>query len=147
LVAFIEWKIGTAIGKTLTQGIGLVLGIILIFCGITIFLGIPIIMYSSKNKSDGPPLNLPVANFNLNVHKTSETSDGRNTSKGFSKFVGKNYKDILLENDLNEYVDLFEKNKLTDISVISSLTEADLEKLGITIMGDRKLIMRIFARS
>ncbi|MHB9295550.1 hypothetical protein PilKf_01296 [Pillotina sp. SPG140] len=104
-------------------------------------------MYSSKNKSDGPPLNLPVANFNLNVHKTSETSDGRNTSKGFSKFVGKNYKDILLENDLNEYVDLFEKNKLTDISVISSLTEADLEKLGITIMGDRKLIMRIFARS
>ena len=58
-------------------------------------------------------------------------------------FVGKNWKDILIENNLNEYYDLFEKNKLIDLSSISELNENDLEKLGITIMGDRKRINKL----
>jgi hypothetical protein len=147
LVAFIEWKIGTAIGKAVTQGVGLALGIVLIFLGVTIFIAIPIIMYSSKNKSDGKPLNLPAANLNLNLNKTDVSLNGQNETNNLSKFIGKNYKDILQENGLSEYTGLFENNKLTSISIISSLSENDLEKLGVTIMGDRKLILKIFSAS
>jgi hypothetical protein len=60
------------------------------------------------------------------------------------KFIGKNWKDVLMENSLGDYIELFEKNKLTDIEIISELTESDLEKLGITIMGDRKKILKTF---
>ena len=131
------WMVGKLVGKSVSKGTGLILGIILILIGFTLPTGIAVIMYSSKNTSDGSPLNLPAANFNLNLNKSNEASN-RQT-------IQRNYKDILLENGLKEYVDLFEINKLTDISVISMLSEADWEKLGITTMGDRKLIMKIFS--
>ena len=58
-------------------------------------------------------------------------------------FIGKNWNDILIDNHLEEYIDIFEKNKLMDFSLISELNENDLEKLGIEIMGDRKKILKI----
>jgi hypothetical protein len=58
---------------------------------------------------------------------------------------GKNWRDILIDNNLAEYIEIFEKNKLTDLLIISELNEMDLEKLGIDIMGDRKRMLKIFA--
>jgi hypothetical protein len=63
----------------------------------------------------------------------------------FTRFIEKDWKDILLENDLEEYVDIFEKNKLTNLEIIIELTESDLEKLGIMVMGDRKKILKIYS--
>ena len=60
-------------------------------------------------------------------------------------FIGKNWKDILLENKLDEYISTFEKNKLLDFMTISELNENDLEKLEIVIMGDRKKILRLIS--
>jgi hypothetical protein len=59
--------------------------------------------------------------------------------------IGKSWKDIFLENNLGEYIDIFEKNKLTDLNIIMELNESDLEKLGINVMGDRKNILKIFS--
>jgi hypothetical protein len=138
LVVFVEIKIGKAVGSMLSKETGLILGIILIVLGITLFIGIPVIIYSNKKK-DG--LDLPTANININP------TTGKTNENGGSllKFVGKNYKDILLENNLDEYVALFTENKLTDISIISGLTDSDFEKIGVTILGDRKRILKIFS--
>jgi len=61
-----------------------------------------------------------------------------------NKNIGKNYKNILTENNLEKYIELFENNNLTDIMIISELEETDLEKLGIDKMGDRKKILKLF---
>jgi hypothetical protein len=58
-----------------------------------------------------------------------------------------NYKDILIRNGLNEYIELFEKNRLNDIKIIIDLTEDDYEKLGIELMGDRKKLLKIFSKN
>jgi putative Mn2+ efflux pump MntP len=50
LIIFVEIKIGKVIGIRLSKESGLVLGIILIVMGVTLFIGIPIIIYSNKNK-------------------------------------------------------------------------------------------------
>jgi len=50
IVIFVEWQIGKAIGKSLSKETGTVLGVILIFLGISIFIGIPIIIYSRGAK-------------------------------------------------------------------------------------------------
>jgi len=49
LVIFVEIQIGKAIGSRLSKEAGLVLGIVLIVMGVTLFIGIPIIIYSNKN--------------------------------------------------------------------------------------------------
>ena len=48
LLIFIEIKIGKAIGSKLSKENGLILGIILIVLGVTLFIGIPIIINSNK---------------------------------------------------------------------------------------------------
>jgi hypothetical protein len=58
-----------------------------------------------------------------------------------------NMRDLLKYNKLEEYIPIFEKNKLYDIQIIVNLTENDLEKLGITIMGDRKKFMKMFSEN
>jgi hypothetical protein len=113
----LEILIGKLIGKTLSEKSGLVLGIVLIILGVTLFIGIPVIIYSSDKY--------------MYLRK--------------NKFIGKNYIDILTENGLQEYIPLFEKNKLTDINIISELTEDDYQKIGINIMGDRKKILKLFS--
>ena len=77
------------------------------------------------------------------IEKKEIDSTAKNMQK-FIKFIGKNWKDVLLENGLEEYIDVFEKNKLTNLEILSELNENDLEKLGIVIMGDRKRILKIF---
>jgi hypothetical protein len=169
LVILIEWLIGIAIGKAVSKSTGLILGIILILCGVTLFIAIPIIIYSNKNKEE------LFVNLNLNErmiyrditpareyyspivdrqeklleakYEKNEINIDPDKKKRFIKFIGKNWKDVLLENRLEEYIDIFTKNKLTDLEIISELTEYDLEKLGITIMGDRKKILKIFSTS
>ena len=58
-----------------------------------------------------------------------------------------NYKDILIKNGLDEYISLFEDNRLNDLAIIMGLSEDDYEKLGIKIMGDRKRLLKIFSKN
>jgi len=72
-----------------------------------------------------------ISNRNINVFTQSKYSSG----------FGKSYKDILLENNLDKYIKTFEENNLTEYSVLSEINEKDLEKIGISIIGDRKKII------
>jgi hypothetical protein len=54
LLIFVEIKIGKAIGTRLSRESGLILGIILIVLGVTLFIGIPIIIYSNKGRKKCP---------------------------------------------------------------------------------------------
>lgn len=56
------------------------------------------------------------------------------------------YKTILTENGMGEYIVLFEKNKLNELDLIVDLSENDYEKLGIELMGDRKRLLKIFSK-
>jgi hypothetical protein len=53
-------------------------------------------------------------------------------------------REILMNNDLADYVQIFEKHKLLDVKIVSDLTESDLEKIGVSALGDRKKILRLF---
>jgi hypothetical protein len=49
--------------------------------------------------------------------------------------------DILRENNMEEYCEIFERNRIENVGIAISLSEADLENMGITVLGDRiKLI-------
>ncbi|MDR2718024.1 MAG: hypothetical protein LBB89_08175, partial [Treponema sp.] len=50
VISWILWAIGKYIGKRLSNETGLVLGIILIILGVTLYVGIPIIIYSRGAK-------------------------------------------------------------------------------------------------
>ena len=245
-IALIEWIIGKAIGNAVSKGTGLVLGIVLILCGISLIIGIAIIIYSGKNKEElsvnvnlntndqyssigdtnyGRPLfssqyssigdsyyskssrgqiqenkicqrcgksnsggytscpycgsntlvspsayiSSPVLTRNVTPENSIQKPDltdksvveneirvqfinadevEKNDNKTISDndvnyFIGKNWKDILMDNNLVEYIVIFENNKLLDFKIVSELNETDLEKLGITIMGDRKMILKL----
>jgi len=118
LVIYIEILIGKYIGTRLSNDAGLIVGLILTVLGISLFIGISTMVYSAKKK---------------------------NKSISYKKFIGKNYKDILLENNLGEYIDIFTENKLTDIQIISELTDSELEKIGVVSLGDRKRIKKLFS--
>jgi hypothetical protein len=53
---------------------------------------------------------------------------------------------ILENNNLQDFILIFEKNKILDIETASELTDTDLEKIGISALGDRKKILRIFSQ-
>ena len=59
--------------------------------------------------------------------------------------IEKDWKAVFAENNLEDYIRVFKENKLTSASIISELNESDLEKLGISIMGDRKNILKLFS--
>ena len=167
IVIIIEWAIGVAIGKSLSKDVGVVFGVILILLGVTIFIAIPIIVYSRKNtKEQNININLNTNNQdnvpyrNITPQRTfypstirrvdrtkSEKRIDSKSENNLIKFIGKNWKDILIENNLSEYIDIFEKNKLTDLTIISKLTDEELEKIGITAMGDRKKYLNIFSNN
>ena len=96
-----------------------------------------LIIYSNKKKED---LIFPNINKNQDISEITE----KTFVNKYHNFIGKNYKDILIENNLSQYIELFEKNNLTDIIIISELNETDYEKIGINTMGDRKKIIKIF---
>jgi hypothetical protein len=54
-------------------------------------------------------------------------------------------KKILVDNNLEDCIPKFEKNKISDFDIISELTESDLEKIGISALGDRKKILKLFS--
>jgi hypothetical protein len=169
LIIIIEWIIGKAIGNAVSKETGLILGIVLILLGFTLFVAIPIIIYSNKNES--------VKNIKLNINSNADRIYERNITPNREygslyanlpiryfedesdpieivdddyfeqlEYESKGWKEIFNENELNEYIDLFEKNKLNNNEIISDLTEKDLEKLGINIMGDRKKILKLFQK-
>jgi hypothetical protein len=63
----LEWLIGKAIGNAVTKDTGIVLGIVLILCGISLIIGITIIVYSNKNERERS------VNVNVNINKTDDT--------------------------------------------------------------------------
>lgn len=48
---------------------------------------------------------------------------------------------LLQEIDLNEYASIFTGHDINDLEVLASLTDADLEKIGIASLGHRKKIL------
>ena len=134
VIILLEIYIGKLIGKTLSKETGLILGIILIILGVTMFIGIPIIIYSNKNKID------PIISINNN-----NIIQDSNIDNIYYKYIGKNYKDILKENGFEKYVKLFEKHNLTDINIISKLSDRDIENIGIERIGDRIKIKELFS--
>jgi hypothetical protein len=81
-----------------------------------------------------------------NKNKSSNYNE-KNENIKTESFNNINYKDILIKNGLDEYIELFEKNRLNDIEIIIDLTENDYEKLGIELMGDRKRLLKIFSKN
>jgi hypothetical protein len=54
---------------------------------------------------------------------------------------------VLINNDLQEYIPLFEEHRLDRIELINELSEDDLEKIGIIAIGDRKKLIKLFSSS
>jgi hypothetical protein len=52
---------------------------------------------------------------------------------------------ILIANELDEYIPLFENHKLDRFDLINALTEDDFEKMGIEALGDRKQLVKLFS--
>jgi preprotein translocase subunit SecF len=55
-------------------------------------------------------------------------------------------KKILEENNLAEYIELFEQHKISDVNIVSELNESELETIGISALGDRKKIVKLFSQ-
>lgn len=53
-------------------------------------------------------------------------------------------KEIFEQNNLAEYVELFETHKLNTIDDLKELTESDYTEIGITALGDRKRLVKLF---
>jgi hypothetical protein len=71
----------------------------------------------------------------------AEIFDGSGIQKVQSKVVPA----ILEENGLSEYITIFEQNKLNSIDVLSGLTENDYIRMGVTVLGDRKKMVKLFS--
>jgi hypothetical protein len=61
-----------------------------------------------------------------------------------SEVMDEGLKKILTENGLEEYIGIFEQNKLTTGDLLAEITEADYEKIGVVAMGDRKKLLKLF---
>jgi hypothetical protein len=57
------------------------------------------------------------------------------------------YREILTRAGLGEYVELFERHRITDIYMIRSLTNDELREMGIEAIGDRRRIMEAFSQA
>jgi hypothetical protein len=78
------------------------------------------------------------------MHKKADLSDKPENINitQYWQFFGKTWQDVLKENDLGSYISVFENQKITDIDTVLSLTEQDLEKIGLTTLGDRRRLIR-----
>ncbi|MDR1893758.1 MAG: hypothetical protein LBQ61_03570 [Spirochaetales bacterium] len=54
-------------------------------------------------------------------------------------------REILENNGLREYINIFTKHKILDVDIVSELSEIDLEKIGVQALGDRKKIIKLFS--
>jgi len=150
LLIIIEWAIGKAIGNAISSGAGIALGIIFIILFPLFLMGLAIIIYSNKNKNESP------YNIHLNINSNGKEIY-RNVTPENSKLLNNtkviniidhdpnDFYDLLSKNDLHEYIDIFKKNKLTDLKIISELNETDLKNIGVKIMGDRKKMLNLLS--
>jgi hypothetical protein len=75
IVVWLEWIIGKAIGKSVSKGTGLVLGIILICLGFSVLAGIAIIIYSNKNTTTVNINANVTTNMRQNISSSSDTRE------------------------------------------------------------------------
>jgi hypothetical protein len=54
--------------------------------------------------------------------------------------------DILKQNGLEQYCEIFEQNKIDTAEVAKELTDSDYLGMGISILGDRKRLLSLFAK-
>jgi hypothetical protein len=54
---------------------------------------------------------------------------------------------LLDDNGLGEHKDAFERHKILDLDIAAELDEAELEKIGVEALGDRKKLLKLFAAS
>jgi len=52
---------------------------------------------------------------------------------------------VLINNDLGEYIQLFEEHKLDRIEILKDMTEKDYENIGVIAIGDRKRLVNLFS--
>jgi uncharacterized membrane protein (DUF485 family) len=74
IVILVSWWLGKLLGKHLSKTTGLIIGIVLILCGFSLFVGIPCIIYSSKNKDKSLDLDFNI-NSILNTNKKSNIQE------------------------------------------------------------------------
>ena len=60
--------------------------------------------------------------------------------------MNESLKQLLQENNLGDYIALFEEQHLLSEEDFADLTEADYEKIGITKLGDLKRITKLFSK-
>ena len=53
------------------------------------------------------------------------------------------FKDLLEQNDLNQYCEIFENNKIENLNNALDLNDNDLINIGISVLGDRKKILSL----
>jgi hypothetical protein len=61
-----------------------------------------------------------------------------------SKIKDMHMSDLLRSNDLEEYCEIFAKNKIENIEMAIGLSESDLMNMGISILGDRRKLLSLF---
>lgn len=61
------------------------------------------------------------------------------------KVIDEDLKRILIENELQSYIETLEKEKLYTISDLETLSQDDYKELGILALGDRKKFLRLFS--
>jgi len=83
---------------------------------------------------------------NKNNIQSEENIKKEEIKKNEEENMNLKFRHILENNGLGKYITLFEKNNLIDINIISELNENDYEKLGIELMGDRKILLKIFKK-
>jgi hypothetical protein len=54
-------------------------------------------------------------------------------------------RELLDGNGLGEHKDAFERHKILGLDIAAELAEADLEKIGVEALGDRKRLLKLFA--
>jgi hypothetical protein len=79
------------------------------------------------------------------MYKKAGTSDELEKVKTaqYQQSIGKTWQDVLKENGLDRYISVFENQNLIDVEMILSLTEQDLEKIGVETLGDRKQLIKV----
>jgi len=95
-------------------------------------------LFLPECKKCGKEVNLPNGKEQIN--------DGQENMEIQTKNNEDDINEILAENGLEKYIEIFQRNNLNSCEIIRELDENDLEKLEITIMGDRKKILRIFRK-
>ena len=160
-------KVGRRIGNSMTKESGFVLGLIFIVLGIALFILSMSNLINNLDKTENIAMTLlgisvgfilgiflfimGISSF-INSNKKTENITVKTIPEEDVKQNNDSIKEnlierILLENNLSEYIEVFKRNKLDDLNILSTINETDLEKMGIDILGDRKRLLQIFAKN